>query len=115
MEKHGIDQLEKIVVIGVTLANAAGTALEDGKIGLGDLGVLLKLSAVAPIFAEVDFSKALPEITDLSAPELAKIQAAVNALELPNQGVESKVEVLFAAASKLYLSIKELLAVFKPA
>lgn len=115
MEKHSIDQVSKIVFIAVTLANCAGTALEDGKIGLGDFGVLLKLGQVAPLFAEVDFSKALPQLGDLSPVELATLKSDLSKLELPNDALEQKIEQLLGAAGDLYIGIKKFLAIVKPA
>jgi len=119
MEKHGIDQLEKSIVIAVTIANTAGVVLEDGKVGFGDIGALLKLGQVADLCAEVDFSAALPQLGDLSAAELAQLKMSLVKLELPNDLVEQKIEALILGAGEFYLAVKKMIelakSVVKPA
>jgi hypothetical protein len=113
MEKHGIDQLEKVIVITVTIANTAGVVLEDGKVGFGDIGALLKLGQVADLFAEVDFAATLPQAADLSAEELAKLKVSLVKLDLPNDLVEQKIEALILGAGEFYLAVKKLVGLVK--
>ncbi len=113
MQKHGIGSLKKILALAVALGNAGGAVLEDGKIGLGDVSALFKLSAVVDLFAEIDFSAVLPEASELSAEEMAVLKAELAKLELPQEMIEQKIESLFALACEVYLAISKLVALFK--
>jgi hypothetical protein len=97
----GIKETKDVVVAVAKFGNAAGDALEDGKISLADMVHLY--APLMALGAAAEGADQIPgELADLDTTELADLQATfVQEFDIPHDGVEAIVEKAVAAAGKL--------------
>ncbi len=73
----GIANLKLCAVSGIKLVKCGIEVLKDGKVGLGDLGVVFStLKDLAPL-SKLDKAALVPELSDLTAEEIAELLGAV--------------------------------------
>lgn len=109
-EKKGIKELSELTSFVVALAQAVGSSIEDGKVGIGDIfkffGVLMK---AGPAFKNLSELRA--EIADLSEAEKEVIRKMIEKdLDLENDTLEGYIEQAIEAA----ISLLDLIPVFQP-
>lgn len=88
----GINELKEVVAFGVSLGNALGKALEDGKITLTDAGLVVDpLLKAVPAFNGLEQVPA--ELADLTDEEKAELlQFVSEAFDIPQEKTEALVE-----------------------
>lgn len=96
----GIKNLKLVLAVSLALAAAGCIALEDGKIGYGDVGTLLGVVPALSGVAEVNFQEGLAELKDLTPEESAELSAFVAVkFSVPQKNVEAGIEELVAIAA----------------
>lgn len=110
VEKKSVKELKDVVVLLAQIANSSVSALKDGKVGVEDLSLFLKLIPLLP--AAVDGAAQIPaELKDVDAAEVKELADAVVAnLALDNEKaalVVSKSLGVVIALADLALSLKK--------
>lgn len=105
---ESVKETKEALQFAIALANAVANGLEDGKIGLEDIGGLLATLQYAEP-AIKDISKIKAEMLDLDGDEKNELLDVVALLHL---NVESR-EIVAKGALKLALDIAELVAMLK--
>lgn len=111
-----IVQTKKLIGVVCKLANAGGSILQDGKVGINDLSYVWSLLMDADIqaIATLDMAVVAKELGELSEAELEVLRAFVVArLDLPQDNVEATIEQALALGLKLYSAITAVLAFIK--
>lgn len=98
----GIENLKEVLDLGLTLVEIGKSASADGKIGLDDLPLLLKLpKVVSPALADMD--KIPAELKDLSVEEAAELTAhVVSKLAIDNEKAKVIAEKALKAGFAVY-------------
>lgn len=105
----GIVETKEALGFILTFGNAVGKSLEDGRMGITDLSHFVGLIATLPP-AMNDAGKIPSELKDLDAAEKAELlDYAVEVFDLPQDGIEAKVEKYL----KLAVDLGELFMEFK--
>lgn len=104
-----VKNTKEVLSLMVSIGNAVGKSLADGKIGPEDLGHLLEpISKVGPALG--DIGQVVAEIKDMSPEERDQLLADMKAeLVLPQQKVEMAVEAgldILSAVHKIGLALK---------
>jgi hypothetical protein len=106
----GIKELSDVVKFVGTLVSSVAEAAADGKGTIGDVAHVVPVLYSLP--SAIDgLDEAVVEAKDLSADELSELAVVVkDALDLPDDKVESAVEELVDIALKLYGVVAKLKA-----
>lgn len=89
----GIEESIDLVEVVADFGNVAGLSLEDGKLGVGDLVYIGKLSSAITKLVSIDFGLVLKEAGDYDASELKQIQDGFAArFDIPQDKLELVVE-----------------------
>lgn len=89
-EKHGIDNMKKVLDLGLEAGNVAGHWASPGGQGAMEL---LRLTDEAMALSTVDWKLLDDEFKDISDAELAELNAhAATKLDIPQDGIEGIVE-----------------------
>lgn len=110
MAFKGIANLVVLTGFVAGLGNAAGTAFEDGKIGVGDYKSVFGLISDLSALTTVDFKQVTPEAKDLDAEESAQIYDAFAAkLDLPasQDAKEGAIEAVVASVLGVFSAVKQ--------
>ncbi|MCK5609729.1 hypothetical protein KAR91_48090 [Candidatus Pacearchaeota archaeon] len=90
MEKYGIENLKKLLNVGLESGNVAGHWASPG--GKGPLE-LLRLTDEVMVLPSVEYRQLDDELKDLSVAEMAELQAHVaQKFDIPQDNVEGLVE-----------------------
>ena len=105
VEKKGVKDLSEAIVFAITLGEAVELGLQDGKLGLEDLGLLVVPFTKAPDAVE-GISNIKDEIMDLDAAERGVLNQMIkDELDLADDKLEAKIEagVDFLAAIHTFM------------
>lgn len=107
-KEYGIEELEDVVIFAVSVAEALGTTLADGKFdwqeSLHFIKSMTKLPAAIDNISQVQF-----ELADLTDEEKGKIETLIEGLNMPSEKTEEIVEKALVIA----VAFAELVAIFK--
>lgn len=111
-----IVQLNKLVEASCGVANVVGKVLEDGKVNIADLPNVFALLQALQRFSDIKYAELPAEIKDLDEKELAILADTFKKyFDLPQDNIEKAVEEGLTLVIQLFISIKKLTEVFKPA
>ena len=114
MEKQGIEAIKSVVETATFAANIAGKIMEDGEVGFQDLMQLPPLLTALVALTKLDLKSLSAQVLDLDAAEKEVLVKLFEArLDLPNDGIEAKLEVGVKLVADVAMAIKGLLAVIK--
>lgn len=105
MENLGIEKLEQVLDLGLSLGAAYTGAMADGKFSWDDAIHLIpvgqKLAVAIP-----DVSKVADEVKDLDSAERARLESKIESFNLPKERLEKLIE----SSCRALLSLGELVA-----
>jgi hypothetical protein len=98
----GIDELKDVVRLGASLGNAVGKSLEDGKVGVGDIGHFFDpLTKIGPALSGIELVPA--EIADLDPTEVDELVVmVVEEFDIPQNDAEEFIEDSIKQVASLY-------------
>jgi tellurite resistance protein len=99
------DDLKEVVDFAIALANAGGAALEDGKISLSDLGILVTRGPelVSKGVAAIEGAENLKIADLMNSDERAELVARVKSgLDLPQDATEERIEAFIEAVAGVF-------------
>lgn len=109
-----IASLKALVLVGATLGNIGGSAMEDGKVDVKDIVLVGKLATVFPALLAIDFKAVVPEAKDLSEAEAMELVEYFKAeFNIPQDDEEVKIETVLSLCVRLAGIVGELIALFK--
>lgn len=106
-EKFGIENLQKLLELGITVGKQASVALEDGKVTFSEgIALALALSPIGDLVAKKD--DIINEAKDLSTEEIEKLVAQV-------QGgiTNDKVVATIGYGLNIYIAVMGLVDLYK--
>ena len=107
-EKMGIENLKRLFICTIAMGNACGTAFEDKKITLGDIGALMAFGSASKDLALVDFTHTMPEAKDIDDDEMGELMEIVeHNFDIPEEKIEDKVKQILGLAARYYALIGE--------
>jgi hypothetical protein len=114
METLGVENLEKIIVIGAKLGNVGGKVWADKKVNTEDLVYIPELFMIFPDIPSVQWKQLVPEGKDVSAEEASQLLNAFNvAFDIPQDALETKIETVLEVISRVVAAISEIVALVK--
>lgn len=107
-KEYGIEELKDVIVFSVSVAEALGRTLEDGKFdwqeSLHFIKSMTKLPAAIEGISQVEL-----ELGDLTDEEKVEIEKLIEELNMPVE----KTEVIVEKALAIAVDLTELIAIFK--
>jgi len=114
---YGVNNLLKVLDLGIELGNVAGKSLEDGKIGLTDMTLATSLFDEVMGLTSVNWSDLPKEAKELDHEDMAIVSQAFAAkFDIPQDELETKVEaaiVLAMSAIKFASEVKDFVSSLK--
>jgi hypothetical protein len=115
--QFGIDNLIKVLDFAIELGNVTGKGLEDGKINLSDIPLIVTLFDDFGSLSSVNWTDLPKEIKELDAEERTMIEAnLIEKFDIPQDELEAKIEQAMSlafSAVTLALQIKDFIATLK--
>lgn len=114
VEKMSVDELKILVGFIAKLGSSSWEILEDGKVGISDLGDLWDILRAAQSIIQVDYGKVVLELADLSDEEKDElVQIFIDGFNGPIEDIERTLECVVAVAVELYDLVSRLVHLFK--
>lgn len=115
--QYGIDSLIKVIDFGIELGNISGKALEDKKINISDIPLLVSLFDEFTSLSSVNWKDLPKEVSEIDPDEKNVIALHfADKLDIPQKDIEDKIEhslSLALSAIALAIEIKDLVKSFK--
>jgi hypothetical protein len=98
-----IENVKLVCGFACSFANVVGKSYEDKKIDLKDLPLLMEVFSSIKDLMEVDFKAVWPEVKDMDVEEYKILVDFFKAkFDLPQDGIEEKVEKILEYSKSLY-------------
>lgn len=109
------ENAKRVLFLACEMGNVAGKIMEDGKITISDAGSLLSLVDELNGLTKVEWPKVLPEVKAAFSPEEygATIAELAAKFDIPQDGIEAKLEKSLSAIGHVVLGVSELIAAWK--
>lgn len=92
-EKFGVENFIKVLDVGLEIGNAAGVAMDDGQITVGDAGAVLMVMDELMALGTVKWDLLPKELKDFDAEDRAVLETHIKTkFDIPQDKVEAIIE-----------------------